>query len=176
MSYNHYLQSHLLSDVPHLCLFTGYPSQIPFKLIQNKTKEKRGRFRGTDKASQISFSRPLLHCWNGIMVNLNNLNRYYNIYRYIESVFLTLCGALSSLRMVPSCVARGIVVAKAKVGARTGMGKAVVADRGSLSSRYCTRKVISSSGSIFTIILTRKHRRLPCDCIRSFRFDLQFFK
>lgn len=75
--------------------------------------------------------------------------------------------------MVPSCVARGIVVAKAKVGARTGMGKAVLADRGSLSSRYCTRKVISSSGSIFTIILARKLRRFPCDCIR-FSFDLQF--
>lgn len=88
-------------------------------------------------------------------------------------MFLTLCGALSSLKMVPSCVARGIVVAKAKVGARTGMGKAVLADRGSLSSRYCTRKVISSSGSIFTIILTRKLRRFPCDCIR-FSFDLQF--
>lgn len=57
--------------------------------------------------------------------------------------------------MVPSCVASGIVVVKAKVGARTGMGKGTLFadDRGSLSSRYCTRKVISSSGSIFTIIL-----------------------
>lgn len=57
--------------------------------------------------------------------------------------------------MVPSCVASGMVVVKAKVGARTGMGKGTLFadERGSLSSRYCTRKVISSSGSIFTIIL-----------------------
>lgn len=76
--------------------------------------------------------------------------------------------------MVPSCVASGIVVVKAKVGARTGMGKGKLAlnAKGSLSSRYCTRKVISSSGSIFTIILARDlGTGFPDDCCE---FDVCF--
>ena len=55
--------------------------------------------------------------------------------------------------MVPNCVANGRVAANAYVGARVGMGYIDVQSSGSVSTRYCTRNVINSSGSILTIII-----------------------
>lgn len=68
---------------------------------------------------------------------------------------LTLCGAPRSLSTAPNCVAKGVELANAYVGALDGIGNMVTLLKGSVSARNCTRNVSTSSGSIFTIMIRR---------------------
>uniref|UniRef100_A0A1A9UP68 Uncharacterized protein n=1 Tax=Glossina austeni TaxID=7395 RepID=A0A1A9UP68_GLOAU len=74
-------------------------------------------------------------CETGMKKSNDNKNNKKN------NLYLTLCGAPSRRKIVPNCVANGIVLAKAYVGARVGIGYIDVQSSGSVSTRYCTRNI-----------------------------------